>query len=53
MFSDTELEIAAIAYLRERGWSDEIIEIHSDTKAEVKARIKAAVAAVAKSRGEE
>ncbi len=52
MFSETELEIAAIAYLRSRGWDDEIIERHSDTKAEVKERIRAAVEAVMKARGD-
>jgi acetyl-CoA carboxylase carboxyltransferase component len=52
MFSDTELEIAATAYLRARGWDDETIDRHSDTKADVKDRLKAAVDAVAKMRGE-
>jgi hypothetical protein len=53
MLSDTELDIATIAYLRARGWTDEIIEIHSATKDEVRGRMKAAMEAVEKFRSGE
>lgn len=52
MFSETEIEIAATAYLRARGWDDETIERHSATKAEVVDRMRAALEAIAKYRGE-
>lgn len=50
MLSDLELEAATVAYLKARGWSDEIIAMHKDTKAEVAERLKAAFAAVEKLR---
>lgn len=52
MFSDTEIEIAATAYLRARGWDDETIDRHSATKADVVDRMRAALEAIATFRGQ-
>jgi transcriptional regulator len=52
MFSDTELEIATVAYLRARGWDEQTIERMKSTKDEVRERMKAALDAIAKARGE-
>lgn len=50
MLSELELEAATVAYLKARGWSDETIAIHKDTKTEVAERLKAAFEAVEKLR---
>jgi transcriptional regulator len=50
MFSDTEIEIATIAYLRARGWDDATIERFAATKDEVRERMKAALEAIDKAR---
>lgn len=50
-FSDLELEAATVAYLRKRGWDDATIAKFSDTKEEVRDRMRAALEAIDKVRG--
>jgi hypothetical protein len=51
MATDKQIDAATNAYLKARGWSDETIEQHSATRAEVRDRIiealKAAEAEIA------
>jgi hypothetical protein len=45
MATDAELDAATIAYLKARGWDDEIIARMEQTKSEVRERMKAALEA--------